>query len=136
MPEEVQQHWQALGWTPSSWHDLADPPPSSDREFSQLSHAELQAARALGYTPKSWDEDTDDPFGTLPSTGLQTGMMDKHWSALTVDQREHWRTLGWTEHTWNNDGPAPPSANTDFKDLSPRQQSDFSGGFGFRFFAV
>ena len=123
MPEEVQQHWRALGWTPSSWHDLADPPPSSDREFSQLSHAELQAARALGYTPKSWDEDTDDPFGTLPATGLQTGMMDKHWSALTVDQREHWRTLGWTEHTWNNDGPAPPSANTDFKDLSPRQQA-------------
>ena len=136
MPEDVQRHWRALGWTPSSWQGIADPPPSSEREFLQLSIAEQQAARALGYTPKRWDEETNDPFGTL-----KTGMMDesaltadqperpwnddgpavstrKQWAAMTAEQQSHWKSLGWTPLSWHGFSPAPASAAKDFKALS------------------
>lgn len=58
---EQQRHWQVLGWTQIVWDADGNlpPPPSSYKEWSDLTAAERLAAEALGYDLHGWNNDND-----------------------------------------------------------------------------
>lgn len=53
-----QALWTALGWQPARW-DSNNPPPSSDKEWSELTPTEQNAARGLGFTEELWNGTED-----------------------------------------------------------------------------
>jgi hypothetical protein len=132
MPADVQLHWRTLGWSPSSWHDMAKPPLSSDKDFADLSAVESTAALALGYSEDSWNNDSDSPFGDAQQLELQdapwwlrhAAFKTTRWTLLNAQDRARWAELGWTEARWDSDGllPPPPSTFRDFDQLRSHEQ--------------
>lgn len=136
MPKAVQQHWRALGWTPSSWEGHATPPLSVDKDWDDLSTAELTAAKALGYDYHRWENDPEDPFTALPKWEFEpkkkssvalpaavVAMKSQTWDGLTADQRGHWTQLGWRREVWDGGVGSPSSSTMEYSKLSARGQA-------------
>ncbi len=58
MSSREQQLWSNLGWRGEMWNSNS-PPPSSNKEWSELNAREKTAALALGFTQPLWDNFED-----------------------------------------------------------------------------
>lgn len=54
-----QALWTALGWQAARW-DSNDAPASADKEWSDLTAQEQNAARGLGFTEQLWNSTEDE----------------------------------------------------------------------------
>ena len=54
--EGVQTYFQALGWTQSFWDDETGTPASEDKDWSELTDAEREAATDVCFLESTWNE--------------------------------------------------------------------------------
>ncbi len=59
MSATEQALWTALGWQADRW-DRNDAPASADKEWSELTIQEQNAARGLGFTEQVWNATEDE----------------------------------------------------------------------------
>lgn len=60
LPERFKRNWKVLGFNQGNWDDPArhgGAPPSTNKDWHELSQAERSAAAANGYTQHMWDND-------------------------------------------------------------------------------
>eukprot|EP01043_Picozoa_sp_COSAG02_P052317 COSAG02_NODE_5617_length_4179_cov_6.227451_1_plen_370_part_00 len=81
MTPETRRLWQQLGWNESNWGGDAEPPPSDEKAWSDLTATESATATRLGYTASSWDEeepggfdDSDAGGGGVPFLKIALGL--------------------------------------------------------------
>lgn len=100
---------EALGYNRYSWNNL-ELLDLEEKAFEDLSASEKAGALALGFDQNTWDCFMSHYYGY-------------YWSELedaNVDQ--YFIALGWTKHSWDNDGKAPDSDDKSWKELTDEEQ--------------
>jgi hypothetical protein len=70
--EGVQVFYVALGWTETSWKEESGPPKSEDKDWSEFTVEEREAAEALCYRCELWDGSPLTTWGETCSASLQS----------------------------------------------------------------
>lgn len=59
LSREEKEHWSILGWQQETWN-RNEAPPSTSKEWKDLSYAERYAATNLGFTENIWNNFEDE----------------------------------------------------------------------------
>ena len=123
LPNEIRDHARILGYSERTWNN-GERIAVDGMYWDELSWEQWTAAQALGFTMESWDKHviTEPPATAAPTTSptaaptvqvtatrqinnanpTKTNWGTYLWRDLPNEIRDHARTLGYSERTWNN----------------------------------
>jgi hypothetical protein len=118
LPTDVRQAAELLGFTRSIWNKEGNVP-NEEKQWSELTEAEQNAATILGYSEDTWNDDSsssssDESSPTRHKTKMQVipeekeGKYDEYdFQDLPAEVKRAAKILGYTHSIWDKDESIP-----------------------------